>query len=157
MLEIISFRLKFTVTAYFQLKNLFLNLIYLKWFTTLCPLYASSFSNDKFQWFWLARTTFFCLFFSELVKQVLFWSYFFCKLVSLVLFASLYQVFLNTKVLNEVLMNIVLYQRQRCSVANSKGHTAPMFYYFFFPEALHMKGVVVDTSKGAHSIGNQEF
>jgi hypothetical protein len=48
------------------------------------------------------------------------------------------------------------FQRQRYSVAYSKGHTASMFYYYyFFPEALHMEGVVVKTLKGAHSIGNQ--
>ena len=28
---------------------------------------------------------------------------------------------------------------------------------FFFLEALHMEGVVVEASKWAHSIGNQEF
>ena len=49
-------------------------------------------------------------------------------------------------------------QRQRCSVAYSKGLTAPMFYYLlFFPEALHMEGVVVESSKGAHYNGNREF
>jgi hypothetical protein len=33
-----------------------------------------------------------------------------------------------------------------------------LFLYFFSPEAaLHMEGVVVKTSKGAHSIGNREF
>jgi hypothetical protein len=30
-------------------------------------------------------------------------------------------------------------------------------YLFFFPEALHTEGVVVETSKGAYSIENQEF
>jgi hypothetical protein len=44
-------------------------------------------------------------------------------------------------------------QRRRYSVAYSKGHTAPIFcYYFFFPEALHMEGVVVETSKGGLEI-----
>jgi hypothetical protein len=53
--------------------------------------------------------------------------------------------------------NILYYQRQRYS----KGHTAPMFYYYYlfiyFPETLHTEGIIVETSKGAHSTGNREF
>ena len=28
---------------------------------------------------------------------------------------------------------------------------------FFFPEVLHMEGVVAQTSEGAHSIGSRKF
>jgi hypothetical protein len=57
-----------------------------------------------------------------------------------------------------------LFQSQRYSDAYSKGHTAPTFYYLFIylfiifsPEALHMEGVVIETSKADHLIENWEF
>jgi hypothetical protein len=46
-------------------------------------------------------------------------------------------------------------------MAFTKGNAIalPLIYLFviFSPEALHMEGVVIETSKGPHLIGNREF
>ena len=54
-------------------------------------------------------------------------------------------------------VNFKIYERQRYSVAYSKGHTVPMFYYLFiFSEALLIEVVVVKSSE-AHLVENRKF